>query len=283
SCPCTVILYRVIILLAFSLLHFTNQGIRLFRVILFGTIPIEIPIVPDTPTDPPTVPEWRDRVRFCPSSPSGSSSPDTTILSTEIATTSPACISTPVIIASPAVLHTTRVLSPTRADLLPTCKRYRGTSAMHSDESSDKGSPVMQTGSDMDSDIWADVEAVTATTATAIVNGLGIEPVLAGVGAGFEPGLAVVKTERIDILDDSLIPDAVERLGQLEEEKEGRNLIADSKTSGLLVHVVALEGSKTRLRDTLGIERVRADSLERRLGYVEEELRQARELRAHES
>ncbi|GJW03698.1 hypothetical protein Tco_1562554 [Tanacetum coccineum] len=170
---------------------------------------------------------------------------------------------------------------------------------MHSDEPSDEGSPVTQTGSDMDSDIWTDVEAVTATTATAIVNGLGIEPVFAGVGAGFEPGLAVVETESepeeakadeeadaeiqlegtieiganvttgIDIPDDSLMPDAVERLGQLEEVMQ--------------VRVVALEGSKTRLRDTLGIERVRADSLERHLGYVEEELRQARELRAHES
>ncbi|GJV68661.1 hypothetical protein Tco_1484170 [Tanacetum coccineum] len=62
------------------------------------------------------VSRWRDRVRFRPSSPSGSSSPDTTIPSAEIpvaptpsapsieiATASLACISTPGIIASPAV------------------------------------------------------------------------------------------------------------------------------------------------------------------------------------
>ncbi|GKF15692.1 hypothetical protein Tco_0057154, partial [Tanacetum coccineum] len=36
---------------------------------------------------------------------------------------------------------------------------------------------------------------VTAIAATAIVDGLGSEPVLAGVEAGFEPGLAVVETE----------------------------------------------------------------------------------------
>nr|GEX09209.1 hypothetical protein [Tanacetum cinerariifolium] len=95
--------------------------------------------------------------------------------------------------------------------------RYRGTSAMHSDESSDEGSPVTQAESDMDSDIRAEVEVVTATAATAIVDGLGIEPVLAGFKAGFEPGLAVVETERIDIPHDFPMPDAMERLGQLEE------------------------------------------------------------------
>ncbi|GJZ27347.1 hypothetical protein Tco_0645960 [Tanacetum coccineum] len=66
-------------------------------------------------------------------------------------------------------------------------------------------------------------------------------------------------------------------------EEEGRNLIVDSKRSGLLARVVALEGSNTRLRDVIGVERVRADSLQRRLGYVEEELRQVYELQAHKS
>nr|GEX43411.1 hypothetical protein [Tanacetum cinerariifolium] len=71
--------------------------------------------VPLRPYDD-VVSRWRDKVRFCPSSPSGSSSPDTTILyveipvtptqtapSTEIATVSPACISTPLIIASSTI------------------------------------------------------------------------------------------------------------------------------------------------------------------------------------
>nr|GEZ20138.1 hypothetical protein [Tanacetum cinerariifolium] len=75
---------------------------------------------------------------------------------------------------------------------------------------------------------------------------------------------------RIDIPDDLVVPDAIERLGQLEEGmqcvyyhllviplkriddiesrlivKEGRQLIADRY--GLLEHVVTLEGSNTRL------------------------------------
>ncbi|GJY83555.1 hypothetical protein Tco_0496931 [Tanacetum coccineum] len=129
------------------------------RVILFGTIPTEVPIVPDMPTNLPTspelpavspflcsddsesepadelpeihvspghfsamVPRWRAKVISRPSSPSGSSSPDTTVPSTkipvapippapstEIATAPPTCDTlTPVIIASPAILSRIR-------------------------------------------------------------------------------------------------------------------------------------------------------------------------------
>ncbi|GKB47367.1 putative reverse transcriptase domain-containing protein [Tanacetum coccineum] len=59
-------------------------------------------------------------------------------------------------------------------------------------------------------------------------------------------------------------------------------MITDSERSSLSECVAALEDSNTRLRDALGIKRVRADSLQRRLGYVEDELRQIHELRAHE-
>ncbi|GKD79775.1 putative reverse transcriptase domain-containing protein, partial [Tanacetum coccineum] len=84
----------------------------------------------------------------------------------------------------------------------------------------------------------------------------------------------------IDISDDSLMPDAIERLGQLEEgmqgmydhlqeiplqriddiesrqrEQEGRNLITDDEMSSLLERVVSLEGSNMRLRDALGVKR----------------------------
>ncbi|GKD86298.1 hypothetical protein Tco_1357452 [Tanacetum coccineum] len=361
-----------------------SVGSIVSRVIPFSTIPIGIPIAPDMPTDLTTAPElpmvspfflddtefepadelperhvslrpyddtvsrWRDKVRFRPSSPSGSSSPDTTIPyaeilvaptppapSTKITTTSPACISTPGIIASsavrsrqhfhlrhqhpisfesssdsashtsesfltaslqgtqisledhshhssersrssatsiPSTVHTVGALSSTRANLLPPHKRYK--------------------------DVRAYIETET-TAVAAIVDGLDIDPVMAGVETSFEPGLAVVESEskleeaeadeeagakiqpegtieirvyvatRIDIPDGLLMPDAIEQLRQLEEgtqEQEGRNLIAEGERSGLLERVVALEGSNTSLRDALGIERVRADSLQRRLG-----------------
>ncbi|GKD56245.1 hypothetical protein Tco_1289632 [Tanacetum coccineum] len=112
----------------------------------------------------------------------------------------------------------------------------------------------------------------------------------------------------IDIPNDPLMTDAIQRLEHLEEgvqfmqdhilempiqrfmeieaeqrEQEARNLIADGERSSLLGRVAALEGNNTRLRDALGVERVRANSLQRRLGYVEDEFRQIRELRAYES
>ncbi|GJZ27346.1 hypothetical protein Tco_0571599 [Tanacetum coccineum] len=243
------------------------------RVILFGTIPIEIPIVPDMPTDLPTTPElpavspflclddpesestdellerhvslrlhddvvarWRDSVRSYPFSPSGSSSLDTTIMSIEIAIASPAFISTPVIIASPAVRSRIRttvrqstlglqpVMTPAYSTTLrracraalsletssfdtssgsssylalvssssvrPSRKRSRGTSAMHSNESGDEGSPETQTELNMDSDIWADIKAAIMTD-----DGLGIEPVMTGVETDIRPELAAVETE----------------------------------------------------------------------------------------
>ncbi|GJW07101.1 hypothetical protein Tco_1569524 [Tanacetum coccineum] len=147
------------VLLFFSALQRMRIGyLFVSRVIIFSTIPTEIPIFQDIHIDLPTAPElpavlpflcsdksesdpefelanklperhvslklyddvvsrWRDKVRFHPSSPLGSSSPDTTIpsvdilvtpispaSSTEIATVSPACDTlTPVITASPAV------------------------------------------------------------------------------------------------------------------------------------------------------------------------------------
>ncbi|GJU24079.1 hypothetical protein Tco_1162700 [Tanacetum coccineum] len=241
----------------------------------------------------------------------------------------------------PSTVHTARALSPARADLLPPHKRYRGTSAMHSYESSDEGSLETHAESDMDSDILVDIEAETAAaamTAVAIVDGLGIEPDMEVFETGFELGLAVVESESkpeeaeaddeanakiqlegtieirvdvttgIDIPNDLPMLDTIERLEQVKEsvqgmfghmlviplqriedieagqtEQQARNMIADGERSSLLERVVALKSSNTRLQDALGIERVRADSLQRRLGYVEDEFKQIRELHAYES
>ncbi|GJQ89649.1 hypothetical protein Tco_0000788 [Tanacetum coccineum] len=114
-----------------------------------------------------------------------------------------------------------------------------------------------------------DIEAKTVAAATKVVatiDGLDIK-------MGFKPGLAVVESESepeeaeandeadaeiqpegtieievditigIDIPHDLPMPYTIERLEQLEESVQGR--------------VAALKGSNTRLRDTLGIERVR--------------------------
>ncbi|GJU32510.1 hypothetical protein Tco_1176099 [Tanacetum coccineum] len=241
----------------------------------------------------------------------------------------------------PSTVHTAGALSPARADLIPPYKRYRGTSAIYSYESSDEGSPETHVESDIDSDIRADIKAETAaaaTTAVVTVDGLGIEPDIAVVETSFETGLAVVEskskpeeveaddeadaeiqpkgtieigidvTTGIAIPNDLPLPDTIEQLEQLEESVQGmyghmleiplqrievievgqtdqqaKNMIVDGERSSLLERVVALESSNTRLRDALGINRVRADSLQRCLGYVEDEFRQIRELRAYES
>nr|GEY52084.1 hypothetical protein [Tanacetum cinerariifolium] len=113
----------------------------------------------------------------------------------------------------PSTVHTAGALSPTRADLLPPRK-------MHLDESGNESSPETHTNSDMDSYIQADIEAETpaaATTASTTLDGSDIQPIMAGVKTGFEPGLAVVEFERIDIPHDLPTPDTMERLGQVEE------------------------------------------------------------------
>ncbi|GKD16133.1 hypothetical protein Tco_1205291, partial [Tanacetum coccineum] len=166
-------------------------------------------------------------------------------------------------------VHTARPLSLTQADILPPHKRYRGTSAMHLDESGDEGSLDMHTESDIDSDIQTDIKAETVAAATT-VDGLDIKPVMTGVEMVFEPGLAVIKSESeleeaeaddeadvevqpqgtikigvdvttlIDIPHALPMPDTIERLEQLEESVQER--------------IVALDGSNTRLRDALAIE-----------------------------
>ncbi|GJZ19521.1 putative ribonuclease H-like domain-containing protein [Tanacetum coccineum] len=142
----------------------------------------------------------------------------------------------------PSMVRTAGALSPTQTDLLPPHKRYRGTSAMYSSESSDEGSLETHIELNIDTDIQAYIETTIAT-----VDGLGIKPVIAGLKTGFELGLAVVESESepkeaeaddkadakvqiegtieigvdvatgIDIPDDLLVPDAIDRLGQLEE------------------------------------------------------------------
>nr|GEW86039.1 reverse transcriptase domain-containing protein [Tanacetum cinerariifolium] len=96
---------------------------------------------------------------------------------------------------------------------------YRFTSRSESDEFGDEGSP--ETQSNMDSDIQEDIEAVTATAAITIDDGLEADD---EAGAEVQPEgaieIGVDDATRIDIQDDLLMPDAIERLGQLEEAIE---------------------------------------------------------------
>ncbi|GKC34846.1 hypothetical protein Tco_1047230, partial [Tanacetum coccineum] len=177
----------------------------------------------------------------------------------------------------PSAVHTVGALSPARADLLPPHKRYRGTSVTHSYESSDEGSPKIHAESDMDSDIQEELRQLLRLQLLRPLMDYADDEADAKIQPKDTIEIGVDVSTGIDIPDDLIMPDDIERLGQLEEGMHGMY------DHILLERVVALEGSNTRLRDALSIERVRADSLQRRLGYVEEELRQVRELQAHES
>ncbi|GJS31354.1 hypothetical protein Tco_0491974, partial [Tanacetum coccineum] len=141
----------------------------------------------------------------------------------------------------PSTVHTAGALSTAQADLLPPHKRYMGTSATQSYESSDEESEPEEAKADDE----ADAEIQPEGTIEIRVN----------------------ITTGIDIPNDLPMPDTIERLEQLEESVQGqtdqqaRNMIADGERSSLLERVAALEGSNMRLQDALGIERVRADSL----------------------
>ncbi|GJY16696.1 hypothetical protein Tco_0387118 [Tanacetum coccineum] len=144
-------------------------------------------------------------------------------------------------------------LSPIRTDLLPPRKRIRG---RHRCLYCSCDAVAIR-----EMDVRVEVGIETEAEADEEANG---EIQLEGT---IEIGVDVATG--MDIPDNSLMPYAIERLGQLEE--------------GMQENSVALEYSNTGLRDALGIERVSVDSLQRRLGYVEEDLRQVYELRAHES
>nr|GEY11295.1 reverse transcriptase domain-containing protein [Tanacetum cinerariifolium] len=114
---------------------------------------------------------------------------------------------------------------------------YRGTSAIHSDESSDESSLETQTKSDMDSDIQADIEAETAATIMTAAT-------------------TVVETESDpdEAEDEEELMSRVDDIESREIKQEGRNLIVDSERFGLLRRVVTLEDSNMRLRDALVIK-----------------------------
>ncbi|GJS16143.1 hypothetical protein Tco_0410615 [Tanacetum coccineum] len=98
--------------------------------------------------------------------------------------------------------------------------------------------------------------------------------------------IGVDVTTSIDIPNDLLMSDTIKRLEQSEEsvqDQHARNMIGDAKRSSLLERIAALEGTNMRLQDALGVERVKVDSLQRRLGYVEDELRQIWEIRSYKS
>ncbi|GJT98814.1 putative reverse transcriptase domain-containing protein [Tanacetum coccineum] len=191
-------------------------------------------------------------------------------------------------------IHATRALVHSRADLLPPRKMFE-----------DSISPEDNVKEDIDTDVLEDIEADATTNEVAVD-----KDVVTGVDACIDMEVDVrvdVEDEvenkvessdrvtmevgvdvaaRIDIPDGMLIPDAVERLEQVEEglqdiyehvieiplqrieyietgqrELEARSLITDRERASLLEQVASLERRNTRFEGTMMIERARVDRL----------------------
>ncbi|GKF14434.1 hypothetical protein Tco_0055896 [Tanacetum coccineum] len=98
----------------------------------------------------------------------------------------------------------------------PSQKRSRSSATSIPSISSDEGSPETHAESDLDSDIWADVEAETAAAvmiASAIIDGLEVDN---EANAEIQPKGTIENrvdvTTGIDIPNDLLMPDTIERL-----------------------------------------------------------------------
>ncbi|GJR99865.1 reverse transcriptase domain-containing protein [Tanacetum coccineum] len=228
--------------------------------------------------------------------------------------------STPLSTMSPAAtvtssIHATKALVPSRADLLPPRKRFR-----------DSVSPEDSVEEDIDTDVLGDIEANATTDEVAVdrdvkagVNaGIGME-VDVGVDVEDEVEDEVESSDRgtmevgvdvvagIDIPYGMLMPDAMERLEQVEEglqdiydhgieiplqriedietgqrELEARSLIDGGERASLLDQVASLERSNARLRGTMMMKRARADRFWRRMSFMENGLRQIRRFRYYD-
>ncbi|GJS50712.1 putative reverse transcriptase domain-containing protein [Tanacetum coccineum] len=208
-------------------------------------------------------------------------------------------------------IHALRALVPSHADLLRPRKSFR-----------DFISPKGSVKEDIDTNLLADIEA--DATANEVAIDMDVE---AGVDAGIsmevdvedevdgkvessdrgtiEVGVDVVA--RINIPDGMLMPDAMERLEQVEEavqdiyghvieiplqrvedietgqrNLEARSLIAGGERASLLDQVTSLERSNTRLQGTLMMKSTRADRFQRRVGFMERELRQIHRFRYYD-
>ncbi|GKB94992.1 hypothetical protein Tco_0981129 [Tanacetum coccineum] len=204
----------------------------------------------------------------------------------------------------PSSIHASRALVSTHVNLLPPHKRFK-------DSISSEDSIEEDINADVLANIEADVMAIKVTSdmdvEAEVDAGIGIEikddieDEDEGEAESSDRGTMKVGVDvvaGIDIQNGMLIPDAVERLEQVEEvvqdiyrhfmeiplqrvedietgqrQLEAEGLIASGGRDGLLDHVAALEKSNTKLQDTLRMESVRADRLRRRMGFMEDELR----------
>ncbi|GKE49275.1 hypothetical protein Tco_1480533, partial [Tanacetum coccineum] len=195
-------------------------------------------------------------------------------------------------------IHATRALVPSRAYLLPPCKRFR-----------DSISPEDSVEEDIDTDVLEDIEADVTAVKVAVDRDIEAR-VDAGIDMEVDVGddvedkvessdrgnmeVGVDLAAGIDIPDVMLMPDVVECLEQVEEglqdiydhvieiplqriediemgqrELESRSLIAGGERASLLEQVASLERINVSLRGTMMMEGARANRFWRRVRPME--------------
>ncbi|GJT89453.1 reverse transcriptase domain-containing protein [Tanacetum coccineum] len=206
-------------------------------------------------------------------------------------------------------IHATRALVPSYADLLPPRKRFRDSispkDSVEEDINTDGLEDIKADATAIEVAVDRDVEAgIDACIDMEVDVGIDVEDevedeVKSSDRGTIEVGVDVVA--KIDIHDAIPIPDAVERLEQVEKglqdiydhvikiplqriedietgqrELESRSLITGGERASLLEQVASLERSNARLRGTMMMERARADRFRRRVRFMEGELRRIR-------
>ncbi|GJY32808.1 hypothetical protein Tco_0417277 [Tanacetum coccineum] len=143
---------------------------------------------------------------------------------------------------------------------------------------------------DIDTNVLADIEAdatavevavdrdvkagVDASIGMEVDVGIDVEDEVEDEVESSDKGTMEVRVDvvaGIDIPNGMLMPDAVERLEQVEEV---RSLIAGGERASLLEQVASLERSNARLRGTMMMESARADRFRRCMSFMESDLRQ---------
>nr|GEV12124.1 reverse transcriptase domain-containing protein [Tanacetum cinerariifolium] len=172
-------------------------------------------------------------------------------------------------------IHVTRALVPFRANLLPPRKWFRDSILPEDNVEEDITTDALE---DIEADATAIEVAVDRDVEAEIDAGIGMEvdvedEVESSDRGTMEVGFDVVA--RIDIPDE--IPlQRIEGIETEQKELEARRMIAGGERASLLEHVVSLERRNARLRDTMMMERARADRFQRCMSFIKSKLRQIR-------
>nr|GEU86283.1 hypothetical protein [Tanacetum cinerariifolium] len=172
-------------------------------------------------------------------------------------------------------IYASRALVPSHANLLPLRKRFRDSISLEDsiEENIDidvlvdieADATTVKVATDMD--VEAGVDAGIGTKVDVIVD---VEDEVGGEVNSSDRGTMEVGVDvvaEIDIPDDMLIPDAVERR---HGELEARSLIASGERVGLLDKVASLERSNARLQGTLRMASARVDRFRCHMSFMAE-------------